>query len=184
MYKFAILSIPHTGTHFVFKLLGGSGEMNMNEVTKYPEAEIYVGHIYKITVFERLSQAGFQIVVPMRHPLTTVSSWVTWEDTIDHEYTPEVKQYANSGYVPQLYRNLIMADQLYDIDYIPVDSPYKHDFLRAFNRKHNKDYVTQWKPENSIQKEHLSVPRSLVEDVAMLMDENREFFERFYKVDG
>jgi hypothetical protein len=118
----------------------------------------------------------------MRHPLTTVRSWLTWEDTLDPEYDEKDRQYINPEWVvTNLYKNVIMADQLYDVDFIPVDSPYKEDFLRKFNQKHRTEFITQWRKENSIRKDHLDIPQGLSEKVAELMMNNREFFSRFYE---
>lgn len=170
----ALLSIPHTGTHFVNSLLGGGNQLTLNE----DEHGIYTSHIYRMAIFEKVSQAGMKIVAPMRHPLTTAESWCKWAAAHPENYNDEL---VNPSVVPSLYKKMIMGSQLYDVDFIPIDSPYREEHLRRFNRKHGLDITTQWKPLNSIGDVTASMPAGLAENIAQLMSSNRDFFEKFYQ---
>jgi hypothetical protein len=178
--KFAILSIPHTGTHFVLNLLGGHRENLLDWMNKVFEAsghEFYVSHTYLLPVFERVVDHGFNIVMPMRHPITTVRSWRNWEAKSDIEHKTEL---VKSKYVPRMYKNIITIDQLYDINYISVDSPNREQLLDDFNKKFGLNLSTEWKPLNSIGKHTEDIPEELEEETLKLIKENPKFFGRFY----
>jgi hypothetical protein len=170
--KFAILSIPHTGTHFVTKLLTGETEVNMGT-----SETLYTSHVYKLSAFEKAQQEGYVIVCPMRHPVTTMHSWAKWAAKLPENYSGDIVSPKN---VPTLYRNLIWADELFDVNFIPIDSPHRDEYLDRFNKKYSLSLSTVWKPENSIGESRVQAAEYLIEKVARLMKDNREFFENFY----
>jgi hypothetical protein len=189
--KWAILSIPHTGTHFVLDLLGGSVpklKEQMNIPYEQNGNSYYVSHSYRLTIFEIMEDQGYEIVCPMRHPITTIISWANWQArqpvdlnaVVGGDNLPDVWQYFEPDFVPKLYRGIITANQLYNINFLPIDSEYRQDYLDCFNRKYNLNITTQWKPLNSIGEHDEQVPERLIDEVEHLTKSNPEFFGMFY----
>jgi hypothetical protein len=139
--------------------------------------DIYTSHIYQLTAFERADQEQRMIIVPMRHPITTMHSWAKWAAKSTEDYSGDI---VNPKNVPNLYKNIIWADELFDINYVPIDSPYREEFLYKLRRRTGLPLVTEWAPLNSIGQSDVQASDYLIEKAERLMDDNREFFENFY----
>ena len=167
--KFAILSVPHTGTHFVSDLLGGPDSgladvMGTRYVTE--EHELYVSHVSE----------GFSIVAPLRHPAQTMESWCNWG-----HITGQYKEgYTQPSYVPTMFKNLIVMSDIYDITFLPIDSPKREFFLDEFNLKFGLQLETGWRPLNSIGEYKTTTPPELKELTEELLTEHRQFFDKYY----
>ena len=191
--KIAIMTIPHTGTHFVLNLLGGTRDNLADWMNKKFDANghsFYVSHTYRLPIFEMMESEGYTIVSSLRHPITTVKSWHDQytktpleipEDVDDTRiYPPHIEKYVTVNNLPNLYKGLIMASQLYDINFIPIDSPKREEFLEVFNMKYGLDLKTEWRPLNSHGEHTLDIPSDLLDQTNKMMKENKEFFDRFY----
>lgn len=188
--KFAIMTIPHTGTHFVLNLLGGSRDELADWMNKKFYAnghDFYVSHIYRLPLFEMMESEGYTLVTPIRHPMTTVKSWydkyqkepiVVPDDLSDK--VAEIEKYVKPDFVPNLYKSLVVASQLYDINFIPIDSPRREEYLRKFNEKFRLGLRTSWRPLNSHGESTLDIPETLKTKTQNVIDENPEFFGMFY----
>lgn len=189
--KFAILTIPHTGTHFVLNLLGGTRDNLHDWMSKKFDANghnFFVAHIYRLPVFEIMESEGYNIICPMRHPITTVRSWhdrytkdpIEIPDEGVPGYVENLERYINPEFVPNLYKSLITADQLYDINFLPIDSPKREEFLQKLNEKLGLSLETEWRPLNSHGESTLDIPEPLLTRTKDLIYENPEFFGKFY----
>ena len=190
--KYAIMTIPHTGTHFVLNLLGGTRDNLkdwMNTKFNANGNDYYVSHNYRLPIYEMMESMGYIIVTPIRHPLTTVRSWIDRykkepiplpDDIHSDTYVIDAEKYVNPDWVPNLYKSLITIDDLYDVNYIPIDSPYREEYLRKFNARYNLELTTQWRPLNSHGETTYDIPPELLAKTAEMMQDNRDFFKRFY----
>jgi hypothetical protein len=177
--KFAILSIPHTGTHFVSDLLGGPNDLppeKMHTELNCGENQFYISHIYLLPEFERAEDQGYTIVCPLRHPIKTIESWCNWAE-ITGEYK---KDHMQPEYVLKMYKSLIWASELYDLNILPIDSPKREHWLDVFNKKYGLNLATRWRPLNSIGEYVTSTPEELRKKTDHLLTDNSEFFGRYY----
>jgi hypothetical protein len=190
--KFAIMSVPHTGTHFVLNLLGGSRDELADWMNKEFRANnghvFYVSHVYRLPIFEMVESKGYNIIAPLRHPITTVKSWhdkytkepVEIPEGMTDQEVAEIERYVKPSWVPKLYKAMIVASQLYDINFIPIDSPHRDDYLRKFKKKFGLQLNTFWKPLNSHGESTIELPDDLLTSTQNMMNENKEFFDMFY----
>ena len=188
--KFAIMTVPHTGTHFVLNLLGGSRDALADWMNKKFEAnghDFFVAHVYRLPLFEKMESEGYNLICPVRHPITTVKSWhdkytkepiVIPDDMGDR--IAEVEKYVKPSWVPNLYKSMIVANQLYDINFIPIDSPRREEYLSKFSDRYGLDLKTEWRPLNSHGKSTIDIPDDLLIKTQNMMNENKEFFDMFY----
>ena len=176
--KIAILSIPHTGTHFINQLLGGGDRVEMLGLNTTGDHQLYVSHTYNLKVFRGVHDQGYEIVVPMRHPITTLNSWATWAEKSPIEHKGHM---VKPAYVPTLYRQLIEASKVFQLNFLPIDSPYREEFLEQFNTKYHLNLTTQWKPLNSIGQDRLEATSGIRKEMEKLIESNADFFNQFYK---
>jgi len=191
--RWSVVSIPHTGTHSVLDILGGTVP-HLKEMMNIPYCidgcEYYVAHLYRSTLIERVLSYGYEVVIPMRHPVKTVESWCNWqeknpvqiENVVGADNLPEVEQYFEPEWVLKLFRTLIWLDELYpgDLNYLPVDAPTRDYYLDKLNHKYNLSLTTNWRPLNSIGEYVTDTPKELREATDNLLKDNKEFFSRFY----
>jgi hypothetical protein len=200
--KIAIISVPHTGTHFVFQMFGGEGVVKMGEPYDTKEHRIISNHTNFPAVFEEAEQAGYTIVTPMRHPLTTLRSWMTWQHTYltDPEKIERLRERTRKDgdcsiqialsyedairaidpkRVVMHFKSLIAMNDIYDINFFPCDSSNRQEFLDSFNKKYKQSLETQWKPVNSIGTHTQDIPFDLYKEMMELMDSEKEFFDKF-----
>lgn len=119
--------------------------------------------------------------------MTTMKSWhnrytkrpLEIPDDLSHKVA-EIEKYVKPSWVPNLYKNLIVANQLYDINFFPIDSPRREEYLRKFNEKYKLGLRTSWRPLNSHGDHTYDIPDDLVTSTKNMMDENKEFFDMFY----
>ena len=176
--KFAILSIPHTGSHFVNHLLGGGDRIEMLGLNTTGDHQLYVSHTYNLKVFRGVKEQGYEIVVPMRHPIATLNSWATWADKSPIEHKGHM---VRPAYVPTLFKQLIAASKKFKLNFLPVDSPYREEFLELFNKKYHLSLTTKWKPLNSIGQDRLEATPDIRKEMEELIEGNPDFFNQFYK---
>jgi hypothetical protein len=179
--RFAILSVPHTGTNFVCHLLGGPKKLEVKDMdslhTEGPH-DLFLAHTYRMSCYQYAYEHGFEIVVPMRHPVKTCESWMNWRLKADEKHHD---QWWMQEDVPlKLFKTLITMDQLFDISYLPIDGPYKREYLDCFNKKHGLNLKTKWRKRNSIGKYVTTLPDGLREEAEKFIQDNSEFFCRFY----
>ena len=188
MAKIAILSIPHTGTHFVHSLFDGPFPIKIYKDHQAPRHIIHPAHIFDMSVFEYMNLEGYQIVVPIRHPITTTRSWVNWfkakkEGTKKIQVADHITirdEYNHPDMVIPLYQKLIFVDGMYDINYLPIDSPKRQEYLERMNQNLNTSIRTSWKPINSIGAHEEEIPPELLERTKAFINDNKQFFNKFY----
>jgi hypothetical protein len=199
--KVAILSIPHTGTHFVFDLFGGKSIVRPGvESVTDSGTKIICKHINFPAVFEEMSSKDYVICTPMRDPLVTLRSWYQWQYKYIMkpqditELREKRKAAGDCGIDLELpyfeaceaikpervlmhFKALIQMDDIYDINYFPVDSINRQSFLDEFNRKYGTSLKTKWKPRNTIGAHEQEVPVKEQQKLKEFLKDNKEFFE-------
>jgi hypothetical protein len=159
----------------------------MNKPFEAGGNQFFVAHVYRLPVFELMEEHRYNIICPLRHPITTVKSWhdkytkepMEVPDDLS-DMVDEVQKYCRTEWVPNLYKNIIFADKLYDINFIPIDSPRRDEYLRKFKKKFGLHLNTFWKPLNSHGVSTVDTPDELLTSTQDLINENPEFFGKFY----
>jgi hypothetical protein len=191
--KLAILSIPHTGTNFVYNLVGGQLPIVRRQFEEANEHDVIPFHIFNYSVFEEAEQNGFTIITPLRHPIAAAKSWVNWwtifyqdgqgwhPDLTEEEKEDLIKRNSLSVFF-KMFNNLIACSSLYDINFLPLDSENRQEYLDMLNKELGTHLTTEWKPINSIGQHTKEIPQNVLEEAEELINNNKEFFNKFYKV--
>ena len=76
--------------------------------------------------------------------------------------------------------NLITLSQLYDVSFIPIDSPRRDYWIEALNKKFNLSLTTNWRPLNSIGEYVTTTPEELRKATDELLSTEEAFFNKYY----
>lgn len=138
-----IASVHHTGTQFTCKLFVDAGyEQN----SKWPEGRkgtpdpanyFHRSHIADSvgTELRHWLDLGIPIVVPIRHPIAVLKSWlVRKKDPLE---------------LKKQFELLIKVVDPYKPLYLPLDSPDREDYLTDIRLKVDLGLKTDWKPYRS-----------------------------------
>lgn len=121
----AVLSIPHSGTHFAKSLFN-------------PE---YLSHVFPDTVDEWIKGAREQdmVIVPLRHPFAILKSW---KNIRPGRIQAEMAHYF------ELLERVVDRELACGVPfYLPVDLPgERDDCLEAINIYAGREYKTDWQP--------------------------------------
>jgi hypothetical protein len=191
--KIGIISVPHTGTHFIANLFNAKFPLLHAKPQTNDDNTILYHHPYVIASFEKLDSEGYALICPMRHPMVTMRSWINWQDSfnkqdgriqnipnLENTTSERAEWNIDPERVPMLYKNLIWGSELYDVNFIPIDSPVRQKYLDKLNKKLKTNIATEWKPLNSIGKHYLDIPPYYKSLVNNLINENINFFKQFY----
>jgi hypothetical protein len=151
--RLKIISVPHTGSNFLKKLLG-------------------VGYKHAKAFFEYGDPEGRRrypvlpdvMVVPLRHPEDNWQSWVRRYDGSD------------APWVQNHYNQWKCLERLYnegeEMIFVPLDVPDRELYLDALRKHVGKKLLTDWEPVNSTgrKKKEFKKDLSYVWDISFIKE--------------
>ena len=123
-------TVPHTGTHFMHKLLAGVDVERVVIVHPYPD---------QVAELKALVMSGNPCIIPLRHSDDVRASW--------KKYGKDVHNFAGMT-IEEWYIALYgIADAAVKLFYIEIDSPDRRDVqLAEINHKLGLELETDWEP--------------------------------------
>lgn len=159
-------TIRNTGTHFLLDLLVIKPK---GMLWTEQENDIAYGHIYPVykDIYLPLIENNLTII-PLRHPLVTAISWQ-----------------ARGGDILELIESWeILVNEIDPLRpvYLPIDSPYREEFLNVLNIRTGLNLKTDWSPVSSVNGNHQLRHESIVGDKRMVdyAGSISGFLARFY----
>ncbi len=121
--KMLLISVPHSGTHFVrYHLLKGFGS------TLHAE-HIWPGREHDLATMARKRPT----IIPLRHPVSVAQSW-----------KDRGNQAKKLGELRDFWARLIEYIDPHNPNYLPLDSPARAMYLDDFNNRHGYGLTTDW----------------------------------------
>ncbi len=155
-----VVSLPHTGTVFVYELLNRQAK---------------IVHYWKNSKDEaRQKAATRRTIVPLRHPLEVAQSWKSSE-------LLGKARHMNLSILAGLWAGFIEHIDPLDPCYLPLDVPDRQDYLDTINERFDLALTTDWPVIGHQQFGDVPLTGKEKADVLEQVEELSGFFGRFYQ---
>ena len=126
-----VVSVPHSGTQFVFKQLLGWLEPEIRNPARSADKHGKIWfHVDPDRLVELRSLTDYPWIVPMRHPLRIGESWKGRHKRLDRLVE-----------LLEIQRNFVHQ---FNPLYLPIDAANRQDFLTEINQRLGTELETDW----------------------------------------